>query len=208
MILFHPNEPQKYYYRKEDHSVSHYVHFTGTGCAPLLKRLGIYHVRVFHMGQSADFKEISERMVCEFAMRKPLYMDWCAACLYQLLNIIARKYALRSNNINHKSEDRINRACRRIYENLKEPPTVENLAAEACLSVSRFLHLFKETTGKTVTDFITALRMEQAKEMLFATDMSVFEIANTLGFYDQNYFSRRFRKSVGVSPSEYRKSNR
>ena len=206
VILFRPNEPQKYYYLKDENSVSHYVHFTGVGCEALLKRLGIYEVRVFAMGQSATYREVSEKMACEFAMRKPMYMDWCTAYLHQLLNVVARKYALLQNNINPKSEGRINSACMRIYENIKEPPSTEELAAEHCLSVSRFIHLFKEITGKSVTDFVTALRVERAKEMLFSTDMTIGEISEAVGFEDQNYFSRRFRKIEGVSPAEYRKN--
>ncbi|MBQ7076227.1 MAG: helix-turn-helix transcriptional regulator [Clostridia bacterium] len=205
VVLFRPFEPQNYYYLEKDNSISHFVHFSGVGCETILKRLGIYDLKVFMMGQSSHFKEISSRMAQEFAMRKPMYKDWCAAYFYQLLSITARKYALRQSNVNRKSEIRINEACRIIYENIQEPPTAEELAKEFSLSISRFLHLFREVSGQSYTEFLTSLRMEKARDILLSTNMSVKDIAEYVGIYDQNYFSRCFRKNVGMSPSEYRK---
>lgn len=208
VILFRPGEVQHYFYRKEDNGISHYVHFTGVGCEELLKKLGIYDVRVFFMGKSRSLEDESAQLVREFAMRKPLYREWCAAHLYKILNIVARKYALRQVNVNLKSESRINTACKRIYENLKEPPTAKELAKECCLSESRFLHLFREVTDNSYTGFITALRIEHAKELLALTDIPVSEVAENVGFSDHNYFSRCFKKNEGVSPMEYRKTER
>ena len=205
VIMFRPKEPQIYKYFGADNSISHYVHFTGVGCERLLERLGIDGVRVFDMGRSASFEELSEKLVCEFSMRKPLYMDCASAYLYQMLNTVARKHALRQGSINQKSESRINAACKRIYDNIQEPPSVQSLAAESCLSVSRFLHLFCEVMGKSVTEFVTAVRIERAKEMLIATDMSVRDIAEAVGYEDQNYFSRCFRKVEGRSPTDFRR---
>ncbi len=204
ILLFKPNEPQKYYYRKEDASVSHYVHFSGTGCEALLRRLGLWDLTTFAMGKSLSFEEISERMVREFAMQNPMYMTFCTAYLYQLLGIVARKHALRLGNVSKKGESRINDACKKIYENVKNPPTVRELAAECCLSQSRFIHLFKEVTERSYTDFIVSIRIEKAKELLLSSSLSVREIAEAVGFENQNYFSRCFRKKAGVSPREYK----
>ena len=138
------------------------------------------------------------------SLRRPQYGDWCAAYMYQLLNIIARKYALSRGSVNPRSEHRIKAACLRICENIASPPTVETLAAESCLSVSRFIHLFREVMGKSVTDFIASVRLQLAKELLASTDLSVREVAESVGYDDQNYFSRCFRKSEGCSPRQYR----
>ena len=206
VVLFRPFEPQRYYYLKTDNSVSHYVHFTGIGCEHILKKLGIYGVAAFNMGRSSSYEKISEQMVREFTMRKPMYKDICASCLYQLLGIVGRKYVLRQSNVNMKSESRINAACRAIYENIHEPPSISALAGDCYLSISRFLHLFKEVTGKSYNEFITFIRIERAKEMLIHTDMQISDIAHALGYEDQNYFSRCFRKTEGCSPTEYRKN--
>ena len=208
IVLFRPYEPQEYYYLKDDDSISHYIHFTGVGCEHILKKLGIYDLKLFDMGKSSTYTRISEQMVREFSMRKPMYKDWCASCLYQLLSLIGRKYEFRLSHIDKKSESRINTASMRIYENITCPPTIAKLAEECYLSPGRFMHLFKEVTGKSYTEYIAFIRMERAKEMLLFTDMSIYEIGCAIGYEDQNYFSRYFRKIEGCSASEYRKNKK
>ena len=206
VVLFRPGERQEYKYLKDDKSISHYIHFSGGGCEKLLGRLGINGLKSFVMGKSHTYEELSERLVREFTVRKPLYVDFCSAYLYQMLNIIGRKYALGQGNVTPISASRINAVCRKIYDNMKKPPSVEELAADCCVSQSRFVHLFKEVTGKSVTDFVTSIRVERAKELLVSTDLPVREISETVGYDDQNYFSRRFLKAVGISPRDYRKN--
>ncbi len=138
-------------------------------------------------------------------MAKPMSEMICSAYLLELLTIIGRRCALMENNVTIKSESRINDACALIYDNINDPPPVETLAEKCFLSVSRFLHLFKEVTGKSYNGFIAYIRMSNARELLVNTDMSVKEIALSLGFDDQNYFSRVFRKIEGCSPNEYRR---
>ena len=208
VVLFRPLEAQKYYYSGDENAVSHYIHFSGVGCEHILKKLGIYGVKVFFMGKSASYEKLSEQMAREFGMRKPMYKELCAACLYQILSLLGRKYALRQSNVNKKSESRINAACREIYENLGDPPSASKLAADCCLSTSRFLHLFKEVTDKSYTEFVAALRIEKAKETLVFTDLPVREVAALVGYEDQNYFSRCFRRIVGCSPAKYRRDEK
>lgn len=208
VVIFRPYEPQRYYYLKSDNSISHYVHFTGVGCEHILKKLGILEVKIFNMGKSESYEKISEQMVREFTIRKPMYKDFCSSCLYQILSLIGRKYYLRQSNVNTRSESRINAACRAIYENIQNPPPIEQLAEESYLSVSRFLHLFKEVTGKSYNEFITFIRIELAKEMIIHTDMQISDISRVIGYEDQNYFSRCFRKLEGTSPTQYRKEEK
>ena len=208
IVLFRPYEPQRYFYLKDDNSISHYIHFTGVGCEEILRKLGIFDIKIFSMGPSMTYTKTSEQMVREFTMRKPMYKDWCASCLYQLLSLIGRKYALRQSYIDTKNESRIDNVCKKIYENITTPPSIAELAEECYLSIGRFTHLFKEVTGKSYTEYISFIRMERAKEMLSLTDMSIYDIAHSLGYEDQNYFSRHFRKIEGCSPTEYRKNEK
>ncbi len=207
VILYRPGEPQKYHYLAKERSISHYIHFTGVGCEALLKRLGLDALTVFDMGKSESYEELSARMAREFTMKKPFYESWCAAYLYQLLNIIARKYALRSVNVSRDSETRINAACRRIYENLKAPPDAASLAADCYLSESRFTHLFCEVTGQSVLSFTKSMRMERAKELLASTVLPIREVAEAVGYADQNYFARHFKAQTGQTPSGFRRTS-
>jgi AraC-like DNA-binding protein len=190
---------------KEDDSVSHYSHFTGVGCEHILKKLGIYEVKVLNIGKSREYEAVSRQMVYEFIMERPMHKALCSAYILELLSIIGRRYALKENRVTLKSEDRINNICAFIYDNIASLPSVESLAKKCYLSVSRFLHLFKEVTGRSYNEFVTYIRISNARELLINTEMSVCDIASAIGYEDQNYFSRVFKKIVGCSPTEYRR---
>lgn len=99
----------------------------------------------------------------------------------------------------------LRKAVKYIKENYDKPLTAEILAELVNLSPVYFSYLFKKNIGVNMTDYITEYRMEIAKKLLFETEMSVYEIAVTVGFQDQRYFSKRFKHIVGKTPTEYRK---
>lgn len=73
------------------------------------------------------------------------------------------------------------------------------------VSKSYFCPLFKEKVGLTYSEYITSLRIEQAKLLLRTTNMYTSEIAAKVGFLDTNYFSVTFKRNVGMTPTQYRK---
>ncbi|MBQ3890330.1 MAG: helix-turn-helix transcriptional regulator, partial [Lachnospiraceae bacterium] len=64
--------------------------------------------------------------------------------------------------------------------------------------------IFKENTKENFIDYLTKLRIEKAKDLLNSTQYSMKEICTMCGYSDPNYFSKSFRKNVGVTPTEYR----
>lgn len=85
---------------------------------------------------------------------------------------------------------------------------VEEMASTACLSKSRFLHLFKETEGMSYGAYCRKVRMEFAGNLLVGTGLSVTEISNMAGYQDPNNFSSAFRAFAGMSPTQFRKTQR
>ncbi len=81
--------------------------------------------------------------------------------------------------------------------------TVGEYAKMVYLSTSYFSNLFKKVTGMTVTQFVTAERMERAKEML-SRGMQIQEISLALGYEDRPYFTELFKRHCGMTPSEFR----
>jgi AraC-like DNA-binding protein len=98
----------------------------------------------------------------------------------------------------------IERARAFIRARFAEPISVADVAEAAHLSPNYLSSVFKEATGKTVLDEIHRLRLDEARTRLAGTDASIKEIAMGLGFENQHYFSRFFRRATGMSPSEYR----
>ena len=78
------------------------------------------------------------------------------------------------------------------------------MAAQAGLSESQFSHLFKQQTGHAPLTYFIHLKMQHACSLLTLTQLSVKEIAQEVGYTDSYYFSRLFKKIIGVAPSRYR----
>ncbi len=101
---------------------------------------------------------------------------------------------------------RIDRARHIIAEKYKDPRfSLKDICDELYLSTSQFSLLFKEGTGQTFVEFLTAYRVEQAKKLLKATDLKGYEVAEQTGFSDPRYFSIVFKKLTGLTAMEYRK---
>lgn len=93
-----------------------------------------------------------------------------------------------------------------VYENFREKITMQDICTALGRTKSAICPAFKEKYGTTVMDYLTELRIEEAKKMLTETDMTVSEISDEVGFSDTSYFSKVFFKTVGESPSHYRRN--
>jgi AraC-like DNA-binding protein len=93
-----------------------------------------------------------------------------------------------------------------VHENFREKITISDVCAALGRTKSAVCPAFKKKYGITVIDYITILRVEEAKKMLLETDMTVSEISDGVGFSDTSYFSKVFLKSAGISPSQYRRN--
>ena len=66
-------------------------------------------------------------------------------------------------------------------------------------------HLFKEELDITFIEYLTRVRIEEARRLLFQTSMSIQEITQRVGYVDPSYFSRVFKKVTGMTPNRYRR---
>ncbi len=103
---------------------------------------------------------------------------------------------------------RIQRAIDHLTHHYEQQFDLQSLAKLAGLSVSRLSHLFQTHTGKSLRDFQEDVRMEHASFLLLLTQLPVSEVALKCGFEDALYFSKRFRRAKGSSPSEFRAQKR
>jgi AraC family transcriptional regulator of arabinose operon len=103
-------------------------------------------------------------------------------------------------------DPRVQAACQYIAKHLDQDLSLQQIAEHACLSVSRLAHVFREHTGLNIVRWREDQRILLAKHMLGAPGRPISSIAARVGYDDHLYFSRVFRKRVGVSPSEYRNS--
>jgi AraC-like DNA-binding protein len=95
-----------------------------------------------------------------------------------------------------------------MVNHYNENITLEDLANIAGLSSSHYSRLFKKYANYSPIDYLVHLRMDRAKELLVLSDYKLKAIAESVGYNDELYFSRMFKKVVGQSPSEYAKKNK
>lgn len=85
--------------------------------------------------------------------------------------------------------------------------SLSDMARRFHLHVTYLSELFKKTTGKNYTEYVTEIRIKKAKELLEHTELRVSDVAEMTGFSNANYFSQVFKKMTGLSPNEYRQRN-
>jgi len=99
----------------------------------------------------------------------------------------------------------ITEAKRYMQRHYQEPLRLEEVSNAVGFNATYFSTLFKKETGQNFTDYLTELRIEKAKELLCGDNLSVQAVAEMVGYQDLKYFSRLFKNTTGVSPSDYKK---
>ncbi|GAB6989253.1 response regulator [Paenibacillus pini] len=102
----------------------------------------------------------------------------------------------------------INSAMRFIIRNYSNSVTLESVAEFLQLSPSYLSNLFKKETGQNFIDYLTNIRIEQSKKLLRTTELKIYEIGHMVGYENEHYFSRVFKKVVGCSPFHYKTDTR
>ena len=121
----------------------------------------------------------------------------------EMLNIIFAE--LESRQL--YSGDDLKKVLNYIDRNIKRGVTLDMAAAYVGMSASYFSKFFKKYMGVNFITYVTDRKIEAAKDMLINTDRPVVNIAYDLSYSETNYFSKTFKKKVGVTPTEYREQH-
>lgn len=121
---------------------------------------------------------------------------------------VMESYRFAKNLDNNKQvSEELLRALNFIQTSFDQPITVEEVAAISGLSKYYFIRKFLEEVGSTPKQYMTNLKIQHSLELLLDTDLTVKEIAAKVGFSNDNYFNKAFRKKVGSSPGAFRKNH-
>lgn len=93
-----------------------------------------------------------------------------------------------------------------IEERYMEQLSVTSLAEIVNLTPAYLCVLFKQATGKTINEYLTQERLNHAKDLLTHSNIHLYDICYNVGYFSPSYFSRMFKKYVGVTPKEYREN--
>lgn len=204
MVLFRPGERQVYEYYHSDHTEVYWIHFTGNAVEKILSDHGFAKKeQIFWGGISIEYQSLFRRMIKELQLCKKGYESLLAILFQQLLLIIGRN----RNNYNISGtaiEQEVNHALEYFNENYAMPIKIEEYAASRYLTPCWFIRGFRQYIGVTPLQYIISLRMMNARELLNQS-YSISEVARMVGYEDPLYFSRLFKRNVGMSPKDYRK---
>lgn len=93
-----------------------------------------------------------------------------------------------------------------LDKNYAQEMTLQHIAERFFISRENVSRKFKQITGENLSDYLTGLRVDKAKALLQNTNLRLAQIAELVGYEDEKYFSRVFKKTAGVTPREYRNS--
>lgn len=147
------------------------------------------------------FDNIFDALLMGYTINNIIYANQCfgyflASAFYMPYN----KYTHEDKNIKY-----IENSIGFMEINIDKSLSLEDLANFVDLSKSHFNEVFKEKTGYSPVDFFIRLKMQKACSQLDLTPLPISEISAQLGYSDQYYFSRIFKKIMGKCPSDYRK---
>jgi AraC family transcriptional regulator of arabinose operon len=160
-------------------------------------RIRLVHLPAFRRAACA---EALRRMVRASHRPGPVYAELAMAALEEA---ILYGWATRAGD-RSPVDPRIERAVETLTDGFRQPFRLPALARQCGLSVSRFSHLFRAATGVTPGQFHERQRLAHAAHLLRLTAMTVGEAAAECGFADPFYFTHRFRRRYGVSPTGFR----
>jgi AraC-like DNA-binding protein len=201
-----PQHTEHAYGSTEEHPWSIYwMHFGGSllpnfNTMPVVQQ----HFRPRAVRNSSDmaamFSRIYKTLELGYSIDNLLFANMCLSHFITLFIYNEKHFmAPASGNM-----DCIDSAILFMQEHINENITLNELSHRYNYSPSRFSSLFKQKTGYAPIDYFIQMKMQKASQHLGITDKSIKDIALSMGFDDPYYFSKRFTKVMGLSPSKYR----
>ncbi|MBR2370466.1 MAG: helix-turn-helix transcriptional regulator [Clostridia bacterium] len=126
------------------------------------------------------------------------------SAVIQLMVLIVKDMAIKTQNNFGVMQTAVEYINNHISENI----TVEQICRASYMSKFHFCRLFKEKIGLTVMEYVLRTRIIMAKELLTSGNLSISEISERCGFSSTSYFSRAFKLETGLTPMQFKKSNK
>jgi AraC-like DNA-binding protein len=203
VFLLFPGIPHWYAPDKETGWDEHWVGFSGNYPMSLLEQDFLSTRQpVLHVGLYESLMENFQDLVDIAKAEPPAFQQRLGALIINLIAQI-RSYT-KEKKFGSDAEEIIRRARFRFVENLHAPLDIEEFAAQLGLDYASFRKLFKSYTGLSPYQYFLQLKIHRAQHLLQEDNLSVKEIAFMLGFDNQYYFSRIFKKKTGSPPSQWR----
>ncbi|MBP1039573.1 helix-turn-helix transcriptional regulator [Vagococcus sp. BWB3-3] len=154
-----------------------------------------------------EIKNIFNLIINEMLNRKNYYKKASVALCTTMLILLFRNLWLSQNteiNDSNSKTSIVKQSISYINEHYRERIQINDICATIGISKFHFCRIFKEVTQKTVNEYLMSLRIHQARFLLIEKNASVAEAAEATGFNSDSYFSKCYKKVLGVLPSKER----
>lgn len=178
-----------------------WVHFDGASARGYFELIRRQNGRVFTTHRFHRIHEALQNIYDMFRCRQPLNEIQMALYLTEALTAMAEpaRPAIASDRVWLTDQ-----AVAAISRNVGREPSVKALAAMVGLSEYHFIRVFRDAMGVTPWQYIIANRMNHAKYLLKSTALPIGEIGSKVGYSSESMFSAAFRRTQGITPSQYR----
>lgn len=128
--------------------------------------------------------------------------------VFEAMGLIVERTKVRPSQphraVSSEDRDRILNVASYMDDHCASTLKLPDLARAACMSPTKFKGCFKAVTGSTVTEYVQSRRISQAEQLLRQPDLSIEQVARTVGYTCASRFAELFRRETGLLPSEYR----
>lgn len=139
------------------------------------------------------------------------YKQICAGRIMEVLAEISREslsaWSMKqTNSVVPASYQKVHELLSYLNENFQKHISGESIEEELSCNFDYLNRVFKKSTGKTIFVYLNEIRLHHAMELLTTTSMKISAVSYRVGFHDEGYFSKAFRKYTGLSPGKYGKT--
>lgn len=205
-FIISPSMSHSYHSDEKNPWSIYWIHFSGAKAGFFSRfacqRLPIERDKTSRINDRIDlFFEIFRNLERGFSIETLEYTNLCLAHLLTSFTHMNQFRLVKQADENDPVAQSINFMLEHLSRKLK----LEKIASEIGLSVSHYSRLFQNRTGHSPIDYFIQLKIQRACRLLDNSGWLIVEVSREIGFEDQFYFSRVFRKVMGMSPAEYQK---
>lgn len=194
-------------FRSEPALIHDWMHFVGD-VPEVLSRYGLCTDKVYYPKSTDFITDIIRELEVEYFSKKSHYRDIFDLLLFELFVKLARSTVL--DEVGEDIPDGVTKSFTElrsdVFASLNFPWTVEEMARRVMLSESRFYVVYKQIFGISPKNDLICARIELAKNLLRRGVYSVDEVSRMSGYGSTFNFIKQFKRSVGLTPGEYKRS--
>lgn len=206
--FFLPKDKSHAYYPDEELWDVRWIAFEGSACDEILVKFGMTSPIVITPAAETTMEKTFDKMVIS-QENDFLYCDYtCSGLVYDYLIEFHRHMDSNADSTRSRHVSMLLPVLRFMHDNFSSDISMTQLSEIIGVTPQHFCRIFSKTMNVRPNEFLTQIRLNEAKQLLRNKDVSVSDAAIKSGFRDAGYFSTVFRKHEGMSPAEYKKKKK